>query len=57
MILTAELARKVADLVETEGTNVWFEKSDEELAQLLDLPAGVKKCRDTLDVWIDRVAF
>jgi isoleucyl-tRNA synthetase len=53
VILTAELARKVADLVETEGTNVWFEKSDEELAQLLDLPAGVKKCRDTLDVWID----
>lgn len=53
VILTAELARKVADLVETEGTNVWFEKSDEELAQLLALPAGVKKCRDTLDVWID----
>lgn len=53
VILTAELARKVADLVETEGTNVWFEKSDEELAQLLGLPAGVKKCRDTLDVWID----
>ena len=53
VILTAELARKVADLVETEGTNVWFEKSDEELAQLLGLPTGVKKCRDTLDVWID----
>jgi isoleucyl-tRNA synthetase len=53
VILTAELARKVADLVETEGTNVWFEKSDEELAQLLGLPVGVKKCRDTLDVWID----
>jgi isoleucyl-tRNA synthetase len=52
-ILDAGLARKVADLVEKEGTNVWFEKSDEELAALLGLPAGVKKCRDTLDVWID----
>ncbi len=52
-ILSADLARKVADLVEKEGTNIWFEKSEAELASLLDLPAGVKKCRDTLDVWID----
>jgi isoleucyl-tRNA synthetase len=52
-ILSAELATKVAALVEKEGTNIWFEKSDAELAALLDLPAGVKKCRDTLDVWID----
>ncbi len=52
-ILSAELASKVADLVEKEGTNIWFEKSDAELADLLGLPAGVKKCRDTLDVWID----
>jgi isoleucyl-tRNA synthetase len=52
-ILSSELALKVADLVEKEGTNVWFEKSDAELAALLGLPAGVKKCRDTLDVWID----
>jgi len=52
-ILSADLARKVADLVEKQGTNVWFEKSDAELASLLGLPPGVKKCRDTLDVWID----
>jgi isoleucyl-tRNA synthetase len=52
-ILSAEVARKVADLVETNGTNIWFELSDEELAEKLGLPAGVKKCRDTLDVWID----
>ncbi len=52
-ILSPELAIKVAELVEKEGTNVWFEKTDAELASLLDLPAGVKKCRDTLDVWID----
>lgn len=52
-ILTAELARKIADLVETEGTNFWFEHTDAEIAARLGLPEGVKKCRDTLDVWID----
>lgn len=52
-ILSEDLASKVADLVETHGTNVWFELSDAELAAKLGLPAGVKKCRDTLDVWID----
>ena len=52
-IMSAELALKIAALVETEGTNFWFEHSDAELAARLGLPAGVKKCRDTLDVWID----
>ncbi len=52
-ILCADLANRVADLFEKEGSNVWFEKSDAELATLLGLPARVKKCRDTLDVWID----
>jgi len=52
-IVSAELARQIADLVEKEGTNVWFEKSDAELAALFDLPEGSTKCRDTLDVWID----
>ncbi len=52
-IVSADLAKKVADLVEKEGTNVWFEKSDAELASLFGLPEGATKCRDTLDVWID----
>jgi len=52
-ILSADLARKVAELVETEGTNFWFEHSDAEITARLGLPEGVKKCRDTLDVWID----
>ncbi len=52
-ILDPALARKVADLVESQGTNIWFRLSDEELAERLGLPKGVKKCRDTLDVWID----
>jgi isoleucyl-tRNA synthetase len=52
-ILSSELALKVAELVETEGTNFWFEHTDAEIAARLGLSAGVKKCRDTLDVWID----
>ncbi len=52
-ILSAEIARKVADLVEEGGSNLWFENTDAELAHLVGLPANVKKCRDTLDVWID----
>lgn len=52
-ILSAELAHKVADLVEREGSNIWFSLSDDELAARLGLPAGLKKGRDTLDVWID----
>jgi isoleucyl-tRNA synthetase len=52
-ILSAELANKVADLVEKEGTNIWFETSDEDLAAKLGLPSGLKKGKDTLDVWID----
>jgi len=52
-IVSADLAHQVAKLVENEGTNVWFEKSDAELASLFGLPEGSTKCRDTLDVWID----
>ena len=52
-VISSDLALKVADLVEKEGTNVWFESSDEELTAKLGLPAGLKKGKDTLDVWID----
>ncbi len=53
VILEADLARKVADLVEQEGTNIWFELDEEELVSRLGLPEGTRKGRDTLDVWID----
>ncbi|MFK7910009.1 MAG: isoleucine--tRNA ligase [Akkermansiaceae bacterium] len=53
VILDADVARKIANLVEEEGTNIWFELSDAELASRLGLPEGSTKCRDTLDVWID----
>lgn len=52
-IIDAEIARKVAEITETEGTNAWFELSDADWAKRLDLPEGTKKGRDTLDVWID----
>ena len=52
-ILDAALARKVADLVETQGTNIWFEHDDAWWAQTLGLPAGTTRRNDTLDVWLD----
>ena len=52
-IINVELIGRVADLIEKEGTNIWFELNDAELASRLELPAGCRKCRDTLDVWID----
>ena len=52
-LLDAKLIEKIADLVADKGTNIWFEKSDEEWVADLALPAGSKKATDTLDVWID----
>jgi isoleucyl-tRNA synthetase len=52
-IVRADLARKVADLVEQHGTNLWFEKDDVWWAAELGLPAGTTRRNDTLDVWID----
>lgn len=52
-VLRADIVRKVADLVEEKGTNIWFELSSEELCERLGLPAGLRKGGDTLDVWID----
>ncbi|MDP9291429.1 MAG: isoleucine--tRNA ligase, partial [Verrucomicrobiota bacterium] len=52
-ILNAEWIRKVADLVEQKGTNVWFELDDAALVVSLGLPPGLKRRNDTLDVWID----
>lgn len=53
VILDKNLIGQVADLVEERGSNLWFELSDEEWAQKLDLPEGTRRGRDTLDVWID----
>lgn len=53
LVLTADIARKVADIFEKLGTNSWFEKTDAEWCELIGLPAGTTRGVDTLDVWID----
>jgi isoleucyl-tRNA synthetase len=52
-LLNSEWIRKMADLVERRGTNVWYELNDSELAQELGLPKVYTRRNDTLDVWID----
>jgi isoleucyl-tRNA synthetase len=52
-ILNPDWIRKVADLVEHRGTNVWYELGDAEIAKELDLPTTLTRRNDTLDVWID----
>jgi isoleucyl-tRNA synthetase len=52
--LAPELARRVADLVEVRGTNVWFDLTDAEI--LNEIGHGQRpwtRRNDTLDVWID----
>jgi isoleucyl-tRNA synthetase len=52
-LLRAEWIRRLAELVAKRGSNVWFELNDDELARELQLPAGLTKRNDTIDVWID----
>src|SRR5665213_1837378 len=57
-ILFPEMICKFADLVQEHGSNIWFEKSFEELWTLLKPDnykwiAPISKSNDTLDVWID----
>ena len=57
-ILDSQVVRNVADLIEKHGSNVWFEKTAEELWSLVKPEdwkgaEAVAKSNDTLDVWID----
>ncbi|HKP03029.1 MAG TPA: isoleucine--tRNA ligase [Chthoniobacterales bacterium] len=52
-ILDPKWIRKLADVVETRGSNVWFELDDATLARELGLPEGTRHRTDTIDVWID----
>jgi isoleucyl-tRNA synthetase len=52
-ILNADWARRVADLVEKHGTNIWFELDDASIVGKLGLPPDLTRRNDTLDVWID----
>lgn len=52
-VLTEASVEKFADLVEKEGTDIWFKLDADTLAERLGLPPGLRKGKDTLDVWID----
>jgi isoleucyl-tRNA synthetase len=52
-ILDPKWIRKLADVVEQRGSNVWFELDDAALAHELGLPEGTRHRTDTIDVWID----
>jgi isoleucyl-tRNA synthetase len=52
-LINKDIVLKFADIVEKEGTNVWFNSTADELAARLGLPKGLRKGKDTLDVWID----
>ncbi len=57
-ILNAEIVRRAADLIEQQGSNLWFATPVAELwAQCRPAnwtgPEAVRKGTDTLDVWID----
>lgn len=57
-ILNAEIVRRVADIVEKEGSDFWFDLPVEELWARCrppnwSGPEPVRKSTDTLDVWID----
>lgn len=57
-ILNPEIIRSTADLVEKYGSNIWFEKTTEELWKEVrpanwNKPEAARKSTDTLDVWID----
>jgi isoleucyl-tRNA synthetase len=63
-LLSEEVVRAFASLVEKGGSGIWFAKSADELAREITaeleksgsktrVPLGLKKGHDTLDVWID----
>lgn len=53
-MISEKMIRDFADIVEKEGTDVWFKTDADILAQRLGLVVkGAKKGKDTLDVWID----
>lgn len=57
-LLDPEIVRALADKIETEGTQFWFENEPEKLLEGIDLPdewknRELQKGTDTLDVWID----
>ena len=53
IIMDTAVINKVADIVQKEGSNLWFAKDDAWWAEAVGLPPNTKRGNDTLDVWID----
>lgn len=53
LLLEEKMIREVANIIRQNGTDAWFEWSDEKWNELLQLPKGTTRSLDTLDVWID----
>lgn len=53
IVMDEAIIHKVASAVEQHGTNLWFEKDDAFWSDLVGLPDGCTRVKDTLDVWID----
>jgi isoleucyl-tRNA synthetase len=57
-LLDERVVRQLAKKIGRYGSDFWFEASESELLQSIDLPDGwsaqrLRKCTDSLDVWID----
>lgn len=57
-LLDGAVIRRFADLVSEHGTDLWFARTADELADLIGLPEEwkgrtLKKGTDTMDVWIE----
>ncbi len=54
-LFNEEVILRFADLVEKDprGGGIWFATSADDLAKPLGIPRGLRKGKDTLDVWID----
>ncbi|MBF0254278.1 MAG: isoleucine--tRNA ligase [Candidatus Omnitrophica bacterium] len=52
-VLDPEAVERLAEIVEREGSDVWFKTPDAEMARRIGLDPALKKGTDTIDVWID----
>ncbi len=58
VLLQEDVIEAIAQKFATEGSDIWFTQSEEELLHGVELPEGwsledIKKGEDTLDVWFD----
>lgn len=52
-VLRSDWIRRVADLVDRHGSDIWFDTADPEFNRMLGIPEGLRRREDTMDVWMD----